>query len=170
MVVRLRWWSTVGVGGVHCFNDVWSSDWFNLKCRHFPETGFVDNRNEATDVLVCWDSVCSEAEDLWHQLWDRWLSIFGVCSVFTQLTRSDWSFSSFETELEHKNTQVMSHNVTSPVLHVCGLCYFQSRQALNRKLLLTGSQPVWLVLPGCPRSHDMTGPLCPACCTPSFHW
>lgn len=131
---------------------------------HEPETGFAYSSTEASDVLVCWYHVSSEAER-GVSPFDRCLSVLGWIPSFRfrQLTNEACGFLA---ELRHENRTprvcCVCH-ATLPVWQYVWWQYlFQFRQILNT---CCWSQEVnlqnrFFAI----RSEGTMGPLC-TCCT-----
>ncbi len=127
----------------------------NPETSHFPETGFVYNSIEASDVLVCWYHVSSEGErerEVWHQLWDRWLSALGWIPGFRVQTadkQGPWLYLLLSwAQTQEQDTQGVPRTpCCSSSLTACVMTVFISIQANTKHMLLVReSQPAKLVL------------------------
>lgn len=116
---------------------------------HFPETGFVDNGIEASDVLVCQCHMCSRgrSREVWCQLWGRWFPVSGWLPGFSWRARIVALFASelsSNTRTRHPRER-REHRVVLPVLQHAW--WFQTQANSKHTQLVRGSRPAKLVSP-----------------------
>lgn len=134
---------------------------------HFPETGFVDNGIEASDVLVCQCHMCSRgrSREVWCQLWGRWFPVSGWLPGFSWRARIVALFASelsSNTRTRHPRER-REHRVVLPVLQHAW--WFQTQANSKHTQLVRGSRPAQTGFSSL-RWEQMTGPPCAY----SIHW